>query len=113
MTIKPPTKTFPKLVMKDFDEEEMKVLGEEEMKVLGALADLDDRDFFATVIGDCGETHRSLKERLDCAACNHAIATNSRPWMAEDHPKALSDFTRVLEGVREQERPQKEKSRDE
>lgn len=89
MTLKPPTRTFPKLVMKDFDEEEM--------KVLGALADLDDRDFFATVMGDCGETHRSLKERLDCAACNHAIATNSRPWMAEDHPKALSDFTRVVD----------------
>jgi len=43
MTLKPPTRTFPKLVMKDFDEEEM--------KILGALADLDDRDFFATVMG--------------------------------------------------------------
>ncbi|MGD9631633.1 MAG: hypothetical protein AB7V18_20540, partial [Pyrinomonadaceae bacterium] len=28
-------------------------------------------------------------------------------------PKALSDFTRVLEGVEGQKRPQKEKSRDE
>lgn len=72
MTLKPPTKTFPKLVMKEWPD--LEVQPEQD----GSLT--------FTNVGS-GPT------------------TITR--------EALSDFTRVLEGVEGQKRPQKEKSRDE
>lgn len=62
MTLKPPTKTFPKLVMKEWP---------------------------------------------------HIYIDKGVTYVNGVSEKSLSDFTRVLEGVEGQKRPQKEKSRDE
>lgn len=74
MTLKPPTKTFPKLVMKEWPER---------------------RGFFATLSPE--QQKAALEYRGDE---NHGDERFSR--------KALSDFTRVLEGV--QTKSQKEGS---
>ena len=85
MTIKPPTKTFPKLVMKEWPDREQ---------------------YDPAFVRSIDEAAAKPPEFI-------GTADEVLDFLDIGRRKALSDFTRVLEGVREQERPQKEKSRDE
>lgn len=87
MTLKPPTKTFPKLVMKEWP------------------------------VSHVTEISQEGYEKLLHALDNPKPPTQALVDLMREHRKgqALSDFTRVVEetGVLDQGRSQKEKSRDE
>ena len=95
MTLKPPTKTFPKLVMREWPGR-------------------DNTEFY------CPRFGAPYFGRVETDGLVHWYETKQDDGSIVASPlllrsKALSDFTRVVEetGVLDQQRPQKEKSRDE
>lgn len=106
MDTKPTTKTFPRLVMKEWPERDESCRNTTSGEHQWAVCPIDPHTGGKATTS----TPQYYASGIFCLLCGEA-----QPACTAITPKALSDFTRVVEemGILDQERSQKEKSRDE